>query len=173
MIIQSEVDLQCQKLMEKLPNLHILENATVTIEGVRFAGTTLWFPKSSAESIGKQMMADFSAIYEFSPWVYERYAEAVQFLQNHADADVVITHHLPSNQSVLPQFRDSSLDAFFVAPVEGLIHSHCPTYWIHGHTHAHVDYQLGETRILANPLGYPYENPKITRFNPHMAISCR
>ena len=30
--------------------------------------------------------------------------------------------------------------------------------WCHGHIHSSVDYELGNARIIANPLGYGNEN---------------
>ena len=29
-----------------------------------------------------------------------------------------------------------------------------PTLWLHGHTHAGSDYQVGRCRVVANPAGY-------------------
>jgi hypothetical protein len=42
-----------------------------------------------------------------------------------------------------------------------------PALWIHGHTHHAMDYRIGPTRILCNPLGYPHEandgfDPRLT-----------
>ncbi|WP_210255058.1 hypothetical protein [Bradyrhizobium symbiodeficiens] len=39
-----------------------------------------------------------------------------------------------------------------------------PALWLHGHVHANRDYQVGATRVVANPRGYPLrpgvcENP--------------
>ena len=34
-----------------------------------------------------------------------------------------------------------------------------PKYWIHGHTHIPCQYDLGDTRVVCNPRGYPRENP--------------
>jgi hypothetical protein len=39
-----------------------------------------------------------------------------------------------------------------------------PQLRLHGHIHAGRDYQIGNTRIVANPRGYP--GPRGTRENP-------
>jgi hypothetical protein len=40
--------------------------------------------------------------------------------------------------------------------------------WVHGHIHFHSDYTLGQTRVLANPRGYPTEPKK--GFDPALVI---
>ena len=39
----------------------------------------------------------------------------------------------------------------------GLIIEHRPRLWLHGHSHASVSTQIGETTVLCNPLGYAVE----------------
>jgi hypothetical protein len=74
--------------------------------------------------------------------------------------DVVVTHHLPSYQSVPDCFRGDQLNRFYVCNQERLIVEKQPQLWLHGHTHTPCDYLVDETRIVCNPLGYPYEaNP--------------
>ena len=73
------------------------------------------------------------------------------------EGDVVVTHHLPSRRSVAPQFAGDPLNAFFLCDMERLILARQPLWWIHGHTHHPFDYQLGQTRVVANPRGYPSE----------------
>jgi hypothetical protein len=42
-----------------------------------------------------------------------------------------------------------------------------PTVWIHGHIHSAHDYEVGDTRIVSNPRGYPHER---TNFDEQMAV---
>ena len=42
-----------------------------------------------------------------------------------------------------------------------------PALWIHGHMHSRIDYRIGATRIVANPLGYDDEN---FAFDPGLVI---
>ena len=91
-------------------------------------------------------------------WVYAENAEGLALLVQAAGvADVVVTHHLPSQRSVAPRLEGSQLNAFFVCDCERIIEEGGPGFWIHGHTHTVCDYQLGETRVprvLCNPFGY-------------------
>lgn len=70
---------------------------------------------------------------------------------------VVMTHHAPSCGSIHPKYAESAINAAFASNLSRLILSWGPRIWVHGHVHSLWDYQLGETRIIANPLGYPGE----------------
>lgn len=65
---------------------------------------------------------------------------------------VVVTHHLPSQQSVALRYRDDLGSAGFASRLEYLMgHS---ALWIHGHTHDRFDYKIKKTRVICNPRGY-------------------
>jgi len=58
-------------------------------------------------------------------------------------------------RSITPRYRNSSPNCFFVCPeAEDILRKQSPRLWVHGHTHDSVDYHLGATRVLCNPLGY-------------------
>jgi Icc-related predicted phosphoesterase len=144
-------------------NLHFLDCTSVTLGEIRFLGAPLWFRPGPQHL--KSAMSDFSVITDFESWVYEENARAVAHLDQNLDSgDVVVTHHLPSERSVAPEFAGSPLNAFFVCDIEALIRSRQPRAWIHGHTHASLDYHIGDTRVVCNPFGYARiaENAKFT-----------
>jgi len=90
-------------LQASLSNLHWLQNTEVEIGGVRFAGTTLWFRDDPGNLTYEEMLSDFWLIRGFKPWVYEENARALEFLEAEVPlADVVVTHHMPSKQSIAP-----------------------------------------------------------------------
>lgn len=80
--------------------------------------------------------------------------------------DIVMSHHLPSDQSSPPMWRREVTQPFFVAAgMEDMIKKYQPSVWIHGHTHSACDYRLGDpvtpgTRVICNPVGYPSEGVK-------------
>ena len=132
-------------------------------------GGTLWFPDSKDDAL-KQYMNDFQCIYDFEPWVYEQHRITVEYLCYEIEpGDVVVTHHMPTEKSVHPRFKDDPLNPFFVSDLEWIINSRKPSIWIHGHTHSSFDYMIGDTRIICNPFGYARqaENKK---FNPRLVI---
>ena len=139
----------------RLPNLHWLHHEVTTIGGVVFAGAPLWFSPSHEAALNKGSMMDFHVIKGFEPWVYDENAKGLAFLEQAKDsADVVVTHHLPSQRSVAPQFVGSSINCYFVCDVERFTGSR-PKLWVHGHTHCSCDYALGATRVVCHPFGYP------------------
>ena len=153
---------------KKPANLHWLENSSVVIDGQRFVGCTMWFPKTRGAPAG--VLADFVHIGRFVPWVYERNRESVAYLeQSVRHGDVVVTHHLPSQRCVAPKYAGHPTNAFYVCDVEPIIHARSPRLWIHGHTHETVDCIVGQTRIVANPYGYAGHETN-ARFNPAKTV---
>lgn len=142
-------------------NFHYLNNDTVTVDGQRFVGTTLWFPDGPTNSFMKRGLNDFFCIKNFESIVYEENKKAVDFLNNTVKYnDVVLTHHLPSPECVADYYRHglrSGLNIFYVCDMTNLILSRQPKLWVHGHGHTRKETMIGNTRITCNPLGYPRE----------------
>lgn len=145
-----------------------LERDVIEINGRRILGCTLWFPFSDETKSNRQYMNDFYQIKKLEPEVYDRCYEARAWLKRELrEGDIVVTHHLPSQQSVSDRFKRSALNCYFVCDVEDLIRECKPALWIHGHTHDHKDYKIGNTRIVCNPCGYPGES---VQFDPVFTV---
>lgn len=155
----STVVREIMAIERELPNVVYLHNgSTITIKGQRFIGGTLWFPDQPDNTLYQGPLADFNAIRNFVPWVYEANRSTVRALRENLNAqDVLVTHHLPSEICFHPRFRGSPLNRFFVSPIDDLLLERQPKLAICGHTHSSVDVAIGSTRIVCNPLGYPRE----------------
>lgn len=153
------------RLKDANSNLHILDDANSTmIGGQRFIGGTMWYKKW--ESSVPCQFPDFKMIENFDPWYAdknERFEENLEQRLN--ENDIVITHHMPSDKSVAPQYIGDSWNRFFLNDMEPLIIEMQPRLWVHGHTHEIFDYYIGTTRVLCNPRGYPHERENAKR-NP-------
>lgn len=150
-------------------NLTVLQRDVVEIDGLRFVGTTLWFPYNETAAQLKGWLTDFSAIRGFTDWIAKENTLNINFLKEIKEGDIVVTHHLPSYRSVHPSYAGTKTNCFFVCDVEELILENKPALWLHGHTHSSVDYQLGSTRVVCNPFGYSvHENFK---FNPSLILT--
>lgn len=137
------------------PNLHVLDCRVVTLRGRRVLGAPLWFRRDAAALQLKRAMNDFNRIEGFESWVFAENARAAAFFAEELRAgDIVVTHHLPAEESVSPQYRGHPLTPFFLCDVSELIAERGPALWVHGHTHDTLDYRLGETRVVCNPFGY-------------------
>jgi predicted phosphodiesterase len=151
-------------------NLRWLETRTVKFQGQRFLGATLWFARDPDSELSREYLNDFFQIDDFEPWVYEQNRRTVNWLRRAVrPGDVVITHHLPTPKAVAPCFDDSPLNPFFVCDVEDVIQQKRPALWIYGHTHGSADFQLGETRLVCNPLGYVGDEQN-AHFDDHCVI---
>jgi len=172
-------------------NVHFLEQDAVTIDGVRFLGTTLWsdFLLYGEGNLREQAIAeilrlvgDFRRIMFgtrlFTPDdCVQLYNEASAWLDSKLDepfagTTVVVTHFAPSPQSVHARFAGSLLNPCFASDAERLMGSERVKLWIHGHTHNSFDYSVHGTRVICNPRGYAkngaVENPS---FDPRFVLT--
>jgi predicted phosphodiesterase len=155
--------------MAENPNLVVLDNNVFEHQGVRFAGTPLWFADDPLNVAYKYQLNDFHQIRDFVPWVYDENRKAQAFLDKVAgDVDVVLTHHLPSYRCVDPQYVGSELNRFFVCDMDEVIAKHQPPLWVFGHTHTPGEWNIGDTRLVTNPRGYP--NEQNLKYNPKLVF---
>lgn len=141
----------------------------VDVDGIKIAGATLWTDVSPTRWWDfKEYMMDFRNIKGMN---YDRYMQAHtshrDFLFN-SGADIWVTHHLPSYQSVHEEYKNSSGNDFFATELAPKIldMKKQPKLIIHGHTHKEMDYMIGETRVICHPRGYPNESPGYQSYEP-------
>ena len=151
-----------KELLDKNKNLTVLDNAVEEFGGKRFIGSTLWFPPSPETIDGQDYFSDFIAILEYPNWFYERSADALQFLRKEVKpGDVVITHHIPSDECVAPRWIGDPFNCFFVGGA-GDIFDLNPSMWIFGHSHFPMDKVIKNTRIINNARGYTQHKEHIS-----------
>ena len=67
----------------------------------------------------------------------------------------VITHHAPSFASVTEKNKHSNINGAYASELSELILDNPQIkYWVHGHMHDSVNYEIGNTKVIANPRGY-------------------
>lgn len=168
--------------------LHFLDGETVEINGVRFAGGSLWTDfdlngwQESAMTEAKLRMNDYRKI-KFSQKPFRKFLpfETVQKHRHERDVIetamaaprggplVVVTHHAPSERSLPSAERRTLIAAAYASDLTSLIEAGKPDLWIHGHIHHHSDYMIGKTRVLANPRGYPGQDT-FENFDPAFVV---
>lgn len=127
-----ETDDLLNNLTVNIPNFHLLNNNMISINGINFIGSTLWFPELIDNILHEKRLSDFKTIKDFKKEIYNKNAESVEFLKNTiSEGDVVIIHHLPSYRSVSNKYKTSDLNRFFVCNMEKLIEEKNPKIWIH------------------------------------------
>jgi len=169
-------------------NIHVLNNDTLQLDGIRYIGSTLWTDfKLHGEGearftrqLAKELIEDFASIKNgkrrFTPEDSVELHEAskvwlVGELEREFDGPtVVVTHHLPAATSVAKRYANDPLNPVFASRLENVIERYRPELWIHGHTHVPCDYELFDTRIVCNPRGYPGENRR-SEFRGDLLVS--
>ncbi|WP_047540070.1 metallophosphoesterase family protein [Methylotenera versatilis] len=169
-------------------DVHFLDNDEVVIDGVRFLGATLWTDfnlfgaelRDKAISAGKQGLNDFRMIIEGDDTFSLNDAialcnKSVGWLKSKLTTvddiakTVVITHHLPSMQSVSERYRSDILSACFASNLDELLGY--SKLWIHGHTHDSFNYTTNGTRVVCNPRGYVHRGVEENlNFNPALIV---
>lgn len=153
------------------PLLNVLDNREVTIDGVNFIGSTLWFPHSGLCENGDDNLSDFGCIDGFRDWVGNQARKSANFLnQSISPGCVVVTHHLPHQNSIHEAYKGGFLNKYFIHDVGPLVEDAGVKLWIHGHTHVSMDYEVNNTRVVCNPFGY-LRHSQNSKFNEKLTIN--
>lgn len=162
------------KVSRKFPNFHWLNNSSVTIQGQRFVGTTLWWENNIYSNMNaRHHLNDFRLIHGYVPWVYRANQKAKKYILAELEPeDVLVTHHAPSDQSITLRYKGHPLSAFYYTDLNDFLLHKKPKLCVHGHVHTKLDYHLlDEVRIVANPSGYPAEGHRVEGFDESFRIT--
>ncbi|MGA8147447.1 MAG: metallophosphoesterase [Gallionellaceae bacterium] len=172
----------------RLHGVHVLNRAEVIIDGVRFLGATLWTDfnlfgealKPGAMRACSRYLADFRLI-RFGDRIFTPEDAAhlhdldVAWLESQLNKTfegktVVVTHYLPSRQSVAARYAKDIVSAGFASELPHLLG--ISELWIHGHTHDSFDYVEAGTRVVCNPRGYVTgrKTQENAQFNPVLVV---
>ena len=163
-----EVDVRAHKLPNAFPNLIVASRAVIlskkeipALNDLKLLAGTLWFPNAPDQHLYKQYLNDFGFIEQLEPEIYQRNYRFTELLDKvKSEPSIVVTHHLPSYQSVNPKYSDSPINRFFVGgEFQEEVKDSQVKVWCHGHSHDAVNYKIGNTRIVSDPAGCPNEIP--------------
>lgn len=157
-------------LVEKtsnIPNIFILENETILIDDQKFVGCTLWSDmeggrEGSILNVGNGLNDYFRIMGRDgrklkTSETIDTHKHSLEYLKNNVDKDtIVLTHHAPIIGASDPQFKRSPIRGGFESDLSALILETQPKYWLYGHTHFNrtEDYNVENTVLLSNQLGY-------------------
>jgi len=153
------VDDRISEIESELTNLKVLRtNEVFLYEDKRFIGDTMWFPNIPEVEINKGCINDTFLIKDLLPWAYNKNTDFRNWVSKECrKGDIVITHHLPTNECQPVQFRNHETSPYFVSDMKDIITANEPSVWIFGHTHSRRDFTEHNTRLLCNAIGYPLE----------------
>ncbi|MFN7226428.1 MAG: metallophosphoesterase [Holosporales bacterium] len=157
-------------LKEQHPNVTLLLDENVTIDGVHFFGGTMWTDFDDGNPLAmltaQQQMNDYQMIYteaghRLTPSqtvaMHQTYREKlIAWLEDEKNGSrVVISHHAPVINPHT-QHKESPLQpAFNSLDMLEIIERYQPALWVYGHTHECDDQMIGATRVISNQSGYP------------------
>ncbi len=147
-----------ERLARELPNLHWLRDSTVTLQGQRFVGSTLWFRQTPYVILHPYSTNDGKAIRGFWSWLSSTEQAARAYLtKTLTPQDIAVTHYLPCAQAAHPKWQHSTINGFFQNDMSPVLAGGRPKIWVYGHTHDFRDTMLTEhTRGICNPFGYAH-----------------
>lgn len=172
-----------------------LDRSELVIGDVRFLGATLWtdFQLLGADLYQGAMHAASSGINDYqkirlakSGYRRIRPIDTAQWhrddriwLQQRLDtpssgSTVVVTHMAPSGRSIPEHYAGQLLSTAFASDMDSLVAK--SSLWIHGHIHDSMDYTLGQSRVVCNPLGYPVQahdgrwKPENPHYDPNFIV---
>jgi len=155
-------------------NVRVLDGDTTIINGVTFLGATLWTDFELEGNIARSTSAAAAGMTDYrrirvSPrfrrlrpvdtigWHHGYLRRFRDSLSAAVHPVVVITHHAPSPQSLHRSWEGDPLNPAYASDLRAFVEGSKATLWVHGHIHCFSDYQIGRTRVLCNPRGYPDE----------------
>jgi len=172
-------------------NVHVLQDETIRIGDVSFAGCTLWTDFAIRGDAYRGMMVAAERMNDFKKIRTGRYVERFRpihalarhrrscaFLETELRKDrpgplVIVTHHAPlpktfdapgnsdNDPTLDPAYRSDLRRLMSPAPDDGRGALRPAELWSYGHTHESFNAVIGKTRIVSNAKGYGPWFPKI------------
>ncbi|MCB9298247.1 MAG: metallophosphoesterase [Lewinellaceae bacterium] len=144
-------------------NIFLVNNTSVELQGTRLIFSTMW--SLIHENIPQILhgVTDFHRIkYQGGPLTVNHFnalhEAAFRFLEEETakeGAKLVFTHHLPSNECNIEQFKGSALNPAFCVEKTWFVAASDVAAWVYGHSHRNIpEFEINGTRMLTNQLGY-------------------
>lgn len=139
-------------------NIHVMIDNIYILNNIMFTGIIGW----TNNQIPNFRYNDFNEISDFqfhhNTW-HNSSLRLMDYIINNSNKykKVMITHFLPSIESVNEKFTGNKMNEFFHNNFEKFIEMYNAKYWIHGHSHDSVNYiskYNNFTNVICNPFGY-------------------
>ena len=137
-----------QTVPESEDNVHFLNNSTININGITFAGSTLWGYITDPTNLCNDFNNGIT-VEMYNSW----HNTAVEFINQLDPGAVLIVHHVPSRKLTHPKYAHINQQNYSTDDVHIWKHR----LIIHGHTHTGHSTIINGVPIYCNPYGYPDE----------------
>lgn len=157
-------------------NVGYYYNKVVRLDNVDIILSTLWshIPDVDMFQVQRGLNDFYQILYNgnrFTPFDFNAEFEyCKQFIvksvaESKAEHIVVVSHHVPTNQAVAPQYKGSLLSSAFAVEMGNYLADSRIDYWIYGHSHTNIDAEINTTKIVSNQLGYVAHNEQYNGFD--------
>ena len=161
-----------KNIVEPFLNVYFLDDSCVSINGFKFAGTTLWSKIKKEEKIPVMInINDFKLIPRMTVEMYDMlHNNSVYWLNKIIKETVqpliILTHHAPLTEGTShPKYAKTSTNSAFGTDLSGMFNK--PVVgWFFGHTHFACNFTYNGIKIISNPVGYPKEE---SGYNPEQS----
>jgi len=162
-------------------DIDILDGDLIEIEGIKIFGCGMWYDFSYLNTYWANTFPNehfkgklWSDTMNDSNWIKElkgnthteSYNNVMNLFYNeiskfdkYSNADIIVTHVSPVNipSLMIERYRNDPVSSFFCYNGIDQVKNCIAKYWIFGHTHVELEYELFNTKMICNPLGYPHE----------------
>ena len=161
-----------KNLCDEEKDIHLLTGNIIEYKGIKFGGTGMWYDgvylqrlnlrmtKEKVNEIWEDKMRDAGSIYGIQNYKTLFQIEIENLRNCYEKSDILITHVNPSiNPShTHRKYILNELNGFYSFDGDYYLENTKAKYWIFGHTHKNIEYDVYNTKVICNPLGYPHEN---------------
>ena len=161
-----------RKLINQEENMYCLDSEVIEIEGIRFGGVDSWYDEGYVKRYYPQFdsnhinvlwngsINDSRLIKGISRFDDITKLEMLKLENIYKNCDIMITHVNPSidEEHINEKYHNSPINTFFTFDGCKFYKDGSMKYWVFGHTHDEIEYEIEDVKFLCNPLGYPNES---------------
>lgn len=166
-----EIEESIKTVCLQFDNIYYLQNSYYDLDdNLRIVGTTLW----SDIKIHKDDFNDYSNIYKSDKQLittidtinmFNKNKEYLENIIRSSDKNIlIITHHLPSYEMILSEYKFSEYISYYASNIEYLFKK--PVIgWVCGHSHGFNKKNINDIPCIINAIGYSSEPRKGASLN--------
>ena len=164
---------EMRELINEQENMYCLNGNIIEIDGIKFCGCdssysnaylNTYFPPGNNHKANNEMwkncINDYRFMYNVNNYddIYKQELPKIKAV--YKECDVMITHVNPSflHKHMTQSYINQQSNTFFSFDGHQFIHEGTMQYWIFGHTHDTLEYELNKVQCICNPMGYPNES---------------
>lgn len=133
-------------------NFYIEEGSSVTLDHWEFRALQYMNDFRYIKIDGR---AFYPRDWQQEHWTSRQWLDRAIAMYKDTHRIIVMSHHAPHAKSIDSVYARYNLDHAYASHLigKGLEYDNV-SLWCHGHVHKKLDYQVGKTRVVANPKGY-------------------